>query len=253
MKKILWLIFTCIESIVLFIVIGGLTTAITKNVYADILIEDFKSKGEYQEKESRPSVKFYRIPADNEEPTFQRRGNTVYPGGTGDILISLKSEMEIPFIGDFVSFFAGGHAALVLGNYQDGIGYASDQFTIESSGLVEEDSIANILEKSYWAMGNPYKTVIGLRVKMTEAERKTVIAEAMGYWGDPYNYSFLFDTKNKSYCSDLLSKIFSKIGINLNKDGFTTSIYDILLSNHTYISYYHYYDSKGIKHIYYLG
>ena len=34
-----------------------------------------------------------------------------------------------------------------------------------------------------------------------------------------YNYAFIFDTVDKSYCSDLISKAYNRVGYNLNKDG----------------------------------
>ena len=46
---------------------------------------------------------------------------------------------------------------------------------------------------------------------MTDREKTEVLSYAQTIVGDPYNYSFLFDTTNKSYCSDLVSKSFKKI------------------------------------------
>ena len=47
MKKIIKYLLTCIEVSVLFVVVGGLTSAITKTIYADVLIENFKNKAIY--------------------------------------------------------------------------------------------------------------------------------------------------------------------------------------------------------------
>ena len=87
---------------------------------------------------------------------------------------------------------------------------------------------------------------------MNKNERIKVISKAISMVGDPYNYAFIVDTQNKHYCSDLIMKSFSSIGINLNKDGFTTSVYDLVVSKDTYISYYHYYDHNDVRHVYYL-
>lgn len=250
MKKLIRYIVICIEAAVLFVVVGGLTSAITKTIYADILVEQFKNQAVYNEEESTDTVKLYAIPSEETRPVKQNIGVEQYPGNTGDILITLTSELEIPFIHEFISFFAGGHAALVLGEYKDALDKVNSMYTIESSGLNDDLNLADTCSKSYWTK---YKyPIIGLRVKMTEEERHHVIARGMALAGDPYNYSFLFDTKNKSYCSDLVAKAFDSIGINLNKDGFTTSIYDLLISNETYITYYRTIDSMGVQHIYYL-
>ena len=246
------MIFTCIEVSILFVVVGGLTTAITKNIYATVLLEQFKNQASYREEESTLRVKVYTIPSNEERPTIQKVGATYYPGDEGDILISLYSEIGIPFIEDAISFFAGGHAGLVLGKYQDSEGIGNEFFTLEASGLREENNIAEASNKRYWTLEPNERSVIGLRVKMSDEERRSVINRAMGLIGDEYNYSFLFDTKNKSYCSDLIGKAFDSIGVNLNKDGFTTSVYDLLVSGETYITYYHYFDTEGVQHVYYL-
>lgn len=252
MKKIIKYVLVSIEASVLFVVVGALTTAITKNIYADILIEQFKAEAVYDEENSTNTVKLYKIESTEERPALQRKGTTILPGNTGDILISLNSELNIPFIKEFVSFFAGGHAAMVLGDYQDYLGKADVNKTLESTGMNPGLNLSTMLSKQYWSTNHPYKEVIGLRVRTTEAERKRVLASAMALEGAPYNYSFLFDTKNKAYCSDLINKAYQSIGVDLNKDGFTTSVYDLLVSKETYISYYHFYDGDGVKHIYYL-
>lgn len=250
MKKILKIILTCVEASVLFVVVGALTTATTKTIYANILIEQFKNKAVYNEEESTEMIQLYRIPSNETLPVKQQIGVEHYPGNEGDILITLVSELQIPFIHDFISFFAGGHAALVLGDYEDVLDKTTNLYTVESSGLSDDLNLADTNAKTYWNR-YPYP-VIGLRVRMTEEERRTIVARGLALAGDPYNYSFLFDTKNKSYCSDLVGKAFASIGVNLNKDGFTTSIYDLLVSNETYITYYRYFDKDGVQHIYYL-
>ena len=74
----------------------------------------------------------------------------------------------------------------------------------------------------------------------------------MALVGEPYNYTFFFNTKNASYCTDIIGKAYSEIDVNLNKDKLTTSVYDLLISDETYISYYSYKDNNGIKYIYCL-
>lgn len=252
MKKIVKCFLIAIEVSVLFIAVGALCTAITKNIYAEALISQFKKRGVLDEAHSTNRVKYYPIDANEERPTIQNYGGTYYPGNTGDILISLTSELEIPFVQDFISFFAGGHAAIVLGDYQDATSSVTVDQTMESTGI-GDDAIAGVSDKGdYWVDVSPYDEVLCLRVNTTEEQRKRVIADAMAFDGDPYNYAFIWDTKKKTYCSDLINKIYSKLGFNLNKDGFTTSVYDLVVSNETYLSYYHYVDYDGVRHVYYL-
>ncbi len=253
MKKIVKLVLISIEVCILFLFIGATTTAITKHIHSQVLIEQFKHRGTLDASISTNMVKLYPIASDEEIPTCYKNGSNVYPGYTGDILISLVSEIETPVIHDIVSFYAGGHAAVVLGDYEDIDGTANMDQTLESTGLVDDIENAFVFSKNlYWVDMPIYKEVIGLRVSMSDQDRKRILTEAMAMIGEPYNYSFIIDTDDKSYCTDIITKIYHKIGINLNKDGFTTSVYDLLVSKDSYISYYHYIDSEGVKHVYYL-
>ncbi len=261
MKNILKIVWIIIRSILIFIVIGALSTATVKHIQKAIKVENFKAKGIYQEDISTEDVKFYKIESNEEIPTFIEYEKEILPGGPGDIIVSTQATLINPLVSGLVSFFAGGHAAICLDDYRDfdiasqNDGFSIDRYSsIEATGLDEGENLSSIeANRTYWAEDTPFTEVIGLRVKMSESERKEVISMAVSLLGDPYNYSFIFDTTNKSYCSDLVSKAYKKIGVNLNKDDFSTSIYDLIVSGEAYISYYHYFDSKGVKHIYYLG
>lgn len=248
--KYIWII---IRSILIFIIIGALSTACVKNTQKVILVEQFKSKGVYQEDISTDEVKFYLIESDEILPAYINYNGIILPGVEGDILVSTQATLINPLVSGFISFFAGGHAAIVTDKYSDSDIYLDNTTSIESTGLNEGENPTTIFDRYYWTVDDPFTEVIGLRVKMTEEERKEIISLSSSIIGDPYNFSFLFDTVNKSYCSDLVSKVFNYIDKDLNKDDFTTSIYDLIVSNDTYISYYHYFDNEGVKHIYYLG
>lgn len=253
MKKILKIFLILFRSLLIFIVIGALSTACVKNTQKIILVENFKSKGVYQEELSSKKIKYYKIESDEVLPAFIKYGNDALPGAPGDILVSTQATLINPFISGFVSFFAGGHAAICGKSYQDFDILLNEYKSIEATGLEEGENPATIFDKDYWMEDDPFTEIIGLRVKMTDEQIDEVISLASSIVGDPYNFSFLFDTTNKSYCSDLVSKVYSYVGADLNKDDFSTSIYDLIVSDDTYISYYHYYDNDGIKHIYYLG
>ena len=253
MRKIIKIVLKICRFILLFILVTGITTAIGKNIYSEILINQFKSKGVYQSELSTDTIKVYHIESEEDRPTIIIKNEQITPGNTGDILISLDLKLENDLVGAVVSFFAGGHAGLVLGDYTDKQGSADDNFLLESTGFGSQtDSF--IFDKNYWYEDSvtPFTEVIALRVKTTEEDRKRVLAKAMAMMGEPYNYSFIFNTKEKSYCTDIICKVYSELGINLNKDRLTTSVYDLLISSDTYISYYYYKDSNGIKHFYYL-
>ena len=253
MKKILKIVLKMCRFILLLILVIGITGAIAKNIYSEILINQFKSQGVYQPDLSTDKVKIYHIESDETEPTIIMKGNKITPGNAGDILISLELKLDNELIGGVVSFFAGGHAGIVLGDYVDKQGSANNDFLLESTGFGDQtDSF--VFNKNYWYDDRitPFDEVIALRVKTTEEERSKVIAKAMALVGEPYNYSFFFNTKEASYCTDIVGKAYSEIGVDLNKDTLTTSVYDLLISGETYISYYYYMDNNGVKHFYYL-
>ena len=253
MKRILKITLKILGSFLLFLVIWGLTITTTKNIHKVILVEEFKSRATYQEDISDDYVKYYRIESNETKKAFTTDGSFVYPGTRYDILVSCQASLFNPLVSGVVSFFAGGHAAFVNSTYRD---FQNDSITaditsIEATGLSAGDNVAQLFSNDYWGIVDPFTEVIGLRVKMTESQRREVQSICASYLGDPYNYSFIFNTVNSSYCSDIISKSFREIGINLNKDGFATTIYDLICSGDCYISYYHVI-KDDVKYIYYL-
>lgn len=249
MRKIIRLILLTLQSALVFVVIGATSYAITKNIQKIILVEQFKLKAEYQEDISTDDLKFYRIESDEEIKAFRKKNNKIYPGFHGDILVSTEATLINPLISSFISFYAGGHAAVCI-DYSTSV-TVNENMTIEASG-VNGDDTAQLFDKNYWVYPNVFNEVIGLRMDMSNDERNSFVDNATKFLGYPYNYSFIFNTKNSIYCSDLVSRSAKPLGFNLNKDNGTTTIYDLIVSKDTYIFYYHYFDNEGVKHIYYL-
>ena len=110
MKKILKYVFKLCEFILIFILVVGITAAISKNIYSEILINNFKSKGVLQEELSTDKIKIYHIESEETVPTYTIYNDEITPGNTGDILISLDLMLENEMVGSIISFFAGGHA-----------------------------------------------------------------------------------------------------------------------------------------------
>ena len=254
MKNFLKITLIVIRSILIFIVVWGVSNAVVKNVHRSILLENFKSKGVYQEDISTPTTRFYKIESNEEKPAFTEDG-LIYPGTSTDILVTTQVILtDNPLINNVVSFFVGGHAAFInptYGDYQ--LGYAEgDKTTIEATGIGDGDNCSEVFDLDYWATDDPYTEIVGLRAKLSDEKRREVASVCSSHIRDDYNYSFMFDTVNKSYCTDIISKSYKKVGINLNKDGFITTNLDILCSGDLYISYYHVY-KKDVKYVYYLG
>ena len=249
MRKILKLVLLTLQSALIFIFIGATSGALTKNIQKIILVEQFKEKAVLNEEISLLDTKFYRIESNEETKAFRIYNQHVYPGVHSDILVSPDATLINSFVSDFVSFYAGGHAAICI-DYSDDFD-VENNMTIEASGVNGDDE-AKIFDKSYWITPNVFDEVIGLRINMTKEEKDTFVKNASNFIGYPYNYSFIFNTKKSIYCSDLVSRSAKPLGYNLNKDNGTTSIYDLIVSKDTYIFYYHYVDNNGIKHVYYL-
>ena len=255
MKKFFKISLIALRSFLIFIVVWGITNAAVKNVHRSILLENFKSKGVFQEDISTPTTRYYKIESDENKEAFTKDG-LIYPGTSTDILVTTQVILtDNPLINNVVSFFVGGHAAFInptYGDYQ--LGYIEgDKTTIEATGIGDGDNCSETFDLDYWATDDPYTEIVGLRAKLSDEKRREVTSICSSHIRDGYNYNlFMLDTVNKSYCTDIISKSYSKVGINLNKDGFITTNLDLLCSNDLYISYYHVY-KKDVKYIYYLG
>ena len=256
MRKIVKIVFLFIKCFILFIALWATTSSTVKNVEKLIYVEQFKSRGEYQDSISTNKIKFYKVAAKDDEDSsreaFLSNGSTIYPGSKGDILVSTQATLVNPIISGIVTYYVGGHATIVTDNFYDYQVDSNKYGSVEATGLNPYDNRSVVSSRGYWTDNEPFTEVIGLRVNMSESEIKGVVADAMALVGDDYNYSFLFDTDKKSYCSDIVTKVFSQIDINLNKDSFATTIYDLIVADKTYISYYSYYE-KDVLNVYYLG
>lgn len=251
MRKIIKIVLFILQNFIIFIVVAAMSTSIEKHIQSNAIISDFTSKGVYQEDISTGTVKYYLVPGNETKKSIDFASKL--PGVKGDILVSTEASLGIPLVSDFVSYFAGGHAALSTGVYRDYQIQATDKSTIEATGMNPGNNDSVIMYKSSsWVEDNYFNSVIGLRVAMSDEECDEVLSLTTSLVGDPYNYSFMFNTNKTSYCTDLISKAFKRVGYNLNKDGGTNSIYDFIVTNDTYMYYYHYF-KDGIKYIYYLG
>lgn len=252
MRNFVKTVWFCISTILIFIVLGWMANTITQHIVSDVKIENFKNKGVYQEDISSSTVKFYKIESDEDKGFIDVNGY-IFPGSKGDVLVTKESTIGIPFVDDLITFFAGGHAAICTGEFYDYTIRAKKTDIIEATGVEEGENLSRVTNRYYWTNEKPYTEVIVLRGNnITEQQKDEVVSNAFSMLGDPYNYSFTFDNVNKSYCSDLISKAYKTVNIDFNKNGFWTTIYDLIDSSDCHISYYHYF-KDGIKYIYYLG
>lgn len=233
-SKILLIIFFLI-----FLIMG--TSTISENIRYNNLINDFTKSAKLDEKNSRENVKIYEIPRKafmREKPIYDLK--TL--GTDGDIFLTRDSPIKIPLIDNIIFTLFGGHAAIITDNGLK---------QIEANGMSEDgNNYVKKVDNDWLGYGGE---VVGLRIKNAKEEvYQNVVKEAeiVARKKIKYNYTFIFNTQNSFYCTDLVKYLYQKEKIDLNNDGFATTTYDLVLSSATYIAYYSYTDQKGVRHIY---
>lgn len=220
--------------------------AAIENHHIQQLITDFKkgaiSPCQYSQ---TYDMNFCKVESNQKDitPTFSIHPNTdeIFIGSRGDLLVSLKAAVT-PLINWFMDFYAGGHAALIdgadLNDNQTGTNRIGT--LIEITGLNErkEDNDVQIGYND-WLFDNSLRAnFVALKVKATKEEREKAMQRAEDMLGDPYNYTFVFNTKNAHYCTDILSKAYAVVDKDLNEDHFITTAQDIIISEDTFIFVY---------------
>ncbi|VEU83040.1 hypothetical protein [Acholeplasma hippikon] len=287
-----------IFKLILIITLIGFMYSIGVSTYEAILkqqkLDEFKNRA--YETEIRTlygqEYQFHKVKRVHDYELADKRNvfyddNKLSPGKKGDVLLAFESPFpQIPVAHHLVTFYFGGHAALV----------ADNNTVIESTGMSSggiKDMIKAVLHRgydeenelnlsvqqvpNYWMSvfrhngeveypyyGKYYRNEFyAVRTKFEDIDkREEHIDLAVEFASDKvdrglYNYLFFLDTKYKFYCTDLVTRAYASINklentnYNLNEDGFISSDYDILLSSDTYITIYK--ETKGdVIHIYYL-
>lgn len=268
------------------IFLTGQTVAETIKIKANI--RKFTSLGVYQpDIRGDGKIRYYKVSRETWHPKeFERdpffNDDPSLPGAEGDIFVTRQAPLaSYPGVFEFVSFYFGGHAAYFGENndiYETFGFYGSDEtlFGVIKDG--GENTYVQIEDSNYWLdpnyrhegtpsydrFGTYYrKEWIGLRVKgVTKGEVKQVTS-FMNVLVDnkaQYNHLFIFNTKDRYYCTDMMSRAYATITnsngeskYNLNNDGVATTVNDLILSKDTYISYYVTTDKDNVKHVYYIG
>jgi len=252
-------IFKTISMALVVFILFFLSTTIAEYVEINREIQSFMERGTLVEVDELNKIKYYEVPRRNGEidkPSFTEYDGDKYAfaGSYGDMFVTQESPFfhspDIPLAYEFVSFWWGGHAAIVSDDV-DEFGYPQ---VIEATAM-SEDPEYNAVTKiwNYWLTQEYRDNFIGLRVKgATKNEYQSYAKWANDQLGTPYNMTFVFNTENTFYCSDLVSRGWGELGYNLNEDAIVTSINDIITSDDTYIFFYKYTDrGTGYQHIYY--
>lgn len=232
--------------------LGMLINSSVENVKITVMIEQFKDKGIYQESMSNSYNKYYKVSREtwmSDEDSFVIKNGRMTYGNEGDIILGLDSNAgSMSLTNDIVSFFFGGHAASVCFEEEyNNVSYYNN-YCIEShleQGVHKEIS-------SYWNDEYYRNQVMCVRVKASKDEKRKAFHKIADCIGKKYNKLYLLDTKNKYYCTDLISRAWQSIGYDLNYDGLYCSVGDIICSDLTYITFYKEY-RNNIAYYYYVG
>ena len=223
--------------ILLFIFIIFILNGIVENILIERKINNFKHEATLVSYDVENGIKYYCVSRETSNPSLNVIDGTNYIGSKGDILIRQSSPYpEIPVFHQLMTFFIGGHAAYVVDSKR----------TIEINGK-NSDNKVNYYNNTWFSK----KECIGVRLKDTLII-DDVTENIENKIGEKYNYTFFLDSGY--YCTDLMSKSVYEVSKKNNiNDCFATTANDIITSNNVEICYYHYTDTKGIKHVYYVN
>lgn len=225
MKSLKKIIISCFVLILIFII----STTTYENIRFHVKLNNFLEDQILLDSKSDDLNKYYY-----KTNAAYYDNNYMYPGSFCDILVTTDSSVEVPVIHSLLDLTVGGHAGLCAMYYADKYYTITDYDSIDTA-YNETDNKTTIYPKNRWNDYVEFPSFFILRVNLTSEQMYTVFNEVVSSLGDPYNLTFLLDTKNKSYCSDLISKAFRKIDINLNYDFGATTVIDLLESKYTEI------------------
>lgn len=235
------------------IFLGMFINSSVENVMIKSEINSFIKKGIYQEELSTKYEKYYKVSRETWMPdieSFTVINNKKYYGSSGDIILGLESAIEdVPIISPFITYNFGGHSSSVCYDYNENGVYTDSTYHIEASTVYDEGVV--VTKGDFWNDMSYRDEVIGVRVNTSEQNKKEAFNYMISKLGLDYNMSFIFNTKNSFYCTDLISRAYHSVGIDLNYDGFYTSVQDIICSRKTYIFFYKIV-KENISYYYYL-
>ncbi len=226
MKSIKKIILILLGGILLFIIVS---TTYENIVYHNKLNNFLKDQVLLEEKSTDNNKYYYKT-----NSQYYTTDSYINPGFFCDILVTTDSSIEIPVIHDLLDLTVGGHAGFCGMKYQDKYYTISNSDTIDTA-YNDLDNKTTIYPASKWNESSEFPNYYILRVSLTENESYIVYNELVSNLGEPYNLTFLLNTKTSSYCSDLISKAFRKVKKNLNYDFGPTTVIDLLASKYTEI------------------
>ena len=244
------IIILLILLMVLFLSLTFLVDNVIEKKHIDKKINEFVSRGEliYQ----NDIYTYYKV---SKKYDYEDTSNIINEyndktvGTVGDIYLSNRNPVNGFFITKWLSRLSYiGHGGVVFS--EDG----SKMLEIVGNKSRKEN-VVKIYENTWLDIDSP--SYVMLRVKdIDNIDKENIINEGNKILGCRYNYSFIFSSKKRFYCTDLISYIYNCIDIKLNKDMFFTTGNDIIDNDNTYMIYYrqrYVKNGKVCYNIYYLS
>ncbi len=234
--------------IIILYIISIMVIIITyKGIKTNSEINNFINRGEFVFEID--NVKYYKVSRKFDYEDSRKvlnLNNPNFVGTKGDIYLTSRNPVAGSLILKKLSDLIWiGHAGMVIND--------DATKTIETTGNdVNNQNYVRILDNT-WAKDSLENTkeYAVLRVKsITEEDIDKVIETSIRKIGSNYNYLFLLNTKNKYYCTDLISRSYRENNINISNGILATTGSDIILNNNTYLVYYRLRVTEG-KSVYY--
>lgn len=248
LKKINILIISILAIILLLSSIFLVDNVIEKN-NIDKQIEVFKSRGELIYRND--IYNYYEV---RKKYDYEDTSNIVdnyddkNVGTIGDIYVTNRNPLPSFFVTQWLSRLSYiGHCGIVYSE--------NGSKMVEIVGNKErEENVVKIYDNEWLDIDSPNYIILRLK-DIDDNKKENIVSECNKILGCKYNYLFLFHSEKKFYCTDLISYIYKKIGINLNDDYFFTTGSDLIENESTYMIYYrekYIEDGKAKYNIYYL-
>lgn len=259
-RTVTWLLFLVFVYAVIFLGNGLIEKGPVNNE-----IDDFKARAVFEKTTTLQGqdVSYYKVTKkydyeDTEHFIYDtNRYEDCYIGSMTDIILTSRNPLRKngnAIVRDISGFFAKNFF----------IGHATINIKDDGSELIEavgNDSSNNgvRISKNSWIetevrYGNDAQIIIGLRLKNTTKEsRDKITNDLIGLVGHQYNFLLPFYSKDKYYCTDLISRVLKRNGIKTNYDSFYTTGNDLIVSNQTYIIFLCERVEDGYFNIYYLS
>ena len=212
-------------------------------------IEEFKSRAELiYENDIYTYYKVSKKHQYEDTSNIVKNYDDINVGTTGDIYLTNRNPINGFFVTSLISKMSYiGHGAMIYDEK------GKEIVEIVGNKSWEENEV-KIVENKWLTIDSP--NYIILRSKNIDSKRKEVLKEeSNNILGSKYNYTFI-SNKKTFYCTDMISYLYKKINIKLNKDFFFTTGSDIITNNEMYIIYFrerYIKNNKVCYNVYYLS